>query len=62
MARTIIPFGPQHPVLPEPIQLRLVMENEKIVEALEGWAQLVLLYLQPSLVIHGVVQDQDQLP
>ena len=32
--RNIIPFGPQHPVLPEPIQLRLVMEDEKIVEAL----------------------------
>lgn len=32
--RTIIPFGPQHPVLPEPIQLRLVMEEERVVEAL----------------------------
>lgn len=34
MARTIIPFGPQHPVLPEPIQLKLVMEDDKVVEAL----------------------------
>ena len=35
MARlSIIPFGPQHPVLPEPLQLRLVMEDEKVVEAL----------------------------
>ena len=32
--RNTIPFGPQHPVLPEPIQLHLVMENEKIVQAL----------------------------
>lgn len=32
--RNTIPFGPQHPVLPEPIQLRLVMEDEKIIEAL----------------------------
>jgi len=32
-ARTIIPFGPQHPVLPEPIHLDLVMEDEKVVEA-----------------------------
>ena len=32
--RTVIPFGPQHPVLPEPIQLRLVMEDEKVIEAL----------------------------
>lgn len=34
MARTVIPFGPQHPVLPEPIQLRLTLEDEKVVEAL----------------------------
>ena len=32
--RTIIPFGPQHPVLPEPIHLDLVLEDEKIVEAI----------------------------
>ena len=32
--RTVIPFGPQHPVFPEPIQLRLIMDDEKIVEAL----------------------------
>jgi Ni,Fe-hydrogenase III large subunit len=32
--RNTLPFGPQHPVLPEPIQLRLVMEDEKVVEAL----------------------------
>ena len=32
--RSIIPFGPQHPVLPEPIHLDLVIEDEKIVEAI----------------------------
>uniref|UniRef100_A0A7C5V1B2 NADH-quinone oxidoreductase subunit D n=1 Tax=Caldicellulosiruptor owensensis TaxID=55205 RepID=A0A7C5V1B2_9FIRM len=32
--RTIVPFGPQHPVLPEPLQLRLVLEDEKVVEAI----------------------------
>ncbi len=31
--RTIVPFGPQHPVLPEPIHLDLVLEDEKVVEA-----------------------------
>lgn len=31
MARTVIPFGPQHPVLPEPIHLRLEMDDEKVV-------------------------------
>lgn len=32
--RTIIPFGPQHPVLPEPIHLDLVLEDEMVVEAI----------------------------
>lgn len=32
--RTIIPFGPQHPVLPEPIHLDLVIEDETVVEAI----------------------------
>lgn len=32
--KTVIPFGPQHPVLPEPLHLKLVMEDEKIVEAI----------------------------
>ena len=30
---TVIPFGPQHPVLPEPIQVRLVLDEERVVEA-----------------------------
>lgn len=32
--RSIIPFGPQHPVLPEPVHLDLVLEDEKVVEAI----------------------------
>ncbi len=32
--RSVIPFGPQHPVLPEPIHLDLVVEDERIVEAI----------------------------
>lgn len=32
--KTIIPFGPQHPVFPEPLQMRLVLEDERVVEAL----------------------------
>jgi ech hydrogenase subunit E len=32
--RTIVPFGPQHPVLPEPIHLDLVLEDEKVVEVI----------------------------
>ncbi len=34
MARTILPFGPQHPVLPEPLHLKLTIEDETVVEAL----------------------------
>ena len=33
-SRSVIPFGPQHPVLPEPIHLDLVLEDEKVVQAI----------------------------
>ena len=33
LKRTVIPFGPQHPVLPEPLHLDLVLDDEKVVEA-----------------------------
>ncbi len=29
MKRTVIPMGPQHPVLPEPLVLDLVLEDER---------------------------------
>lgn len=32
--KTVVPFGPQHPVLPEPIHLDLVLEDEHVVEAI----------------------------
>lgn len=31
--RTIVPFGPQHPVLPEPLHLDLILEDETVVGA-----------------------------
>ncbi|MBQ9021575.1 MAG: nickel-dependent hydrogenase large subunit [Eggerthellaceae bacterium] len=31
---TVIPFGPQHPVLPEPIHLDLVVDDEVVIEAI----------------------------
>lgn len=34
MPNTVIPFGPQHPVLPEPLHLKLVMQDEKVIEAI----------------------------
>lgn len=33
MSRTVIPFGPQHPVLPEPLHLTLTLEDETVVDA-----------------------------
>ena len=30
----IVPFGPQHPVLPEPIHLDLILEDERVVDAI----------------------------
>jgi ech hydrogenase subunit E len=33
MPRTVIPFGPQHPVLPEPVHLDLLVEDERVIEA-----------------------------
>ncbi len=32
--KIVIPFGPQHPVLPEPIHIDLVLEDETVVEAI----------------------------
>lgn len=29
--RTILPFGPQHPVLPEPVHLDLVVEGMLLI-------------------------------
>jgi len=34
MKQTVIPIGPQHPVLPEPLVLDLVLEDEKVVDAI----------------------------
>ena len=31
--QSIVPFGPQHPVLPEPVHLDLVLEDEVVVKA-----------------------------
>lgn len=34
MKKTIVMMGPQHPVLPEPLVLDLVLEDEKVVDAI----------------------------
>lgn len=37
MAGTVIPFGPQHPVLPEPIHLKLTVQDEIITDVVPGF-------------------------
>jgi len=56
MARTVIPFGPQHPVLPEPIHLSLVVEDEKVVEALP-----TLGYVHRGLELLATKRDYHQM-
>ena len=34
MPKTTLPFGPQHPVLPEPLQLKLTLRDEVVIEAI----------------------------
>jgi len=34
MKRTVIPMGPQHPVLPEPLVLDLILEDERVIDAI----------------------------
>jgi len=36
MTTTVVPFGPQHPVLAEPIQLQLSLEDEVVTEVVLG--------------------------
>lgn len=56
MARTVVPFGPQHPVLPEPIHLSLVLEDEKVVEALP-----TLGYVHRGLELLACKRDYHQM-
>lgn len=37
MPKTTIPFGPQHPVLPEPVHLKLTVEDEVITEVIPAF-------------------------
>ncbi|MBF0117222.1 MAG: nickel-dependent hydrogenase large subunit [Desulfobacterales bacterium] len=37
MTKTIIPFGPQHPVFPEPVHLKITIEDEVITEAIPAF-------------------------
>jgi len=54
--RTTLPFGPQHPVLPEPIHLQLTVEEEKVVQALPN-----LGYVHRGLEKLTDIRDYNQM-
>lgn len=54
--RTIIPFGPQHPVLPEPIHVKLVVEDEIVKEAVPA-----LGYVHRGLEMLASIRDYHQM-
>jgi ech hydrogenase subunit E len=56
MARTIVPFGPQHPVLPEPIHLTLTVEDEIVTEAVPA-----LGYVHRGLETLADIRDHVQM-
>jgi ech hydrogenase subunit E len=58
MAKTVIPFGPQHPVLPEPIHLSLTVEDEIVTEAVPalGYVHRGLEKLCDIRDIHHMIQ------
>ncbi len=58
MARTILPFGPQHPVFPEPLQLKLVLEDEIVKEAVPtlGYVHRGLERLADIRDFHQMIQ------
>ena len=49
---TIVPFGPQHPVLPEPIHLDLELKDEKVVKAIPS-----IGYIHRGLEMKANVQE-----
>ncbi len=58
MRKTVIPFGPQHPVLPEPIHLKLTVVDERIVEAIPnlGYVHRGLERLADVRDFHQMIQ------
>ena len=58
MQKTIIPFGPQHPVLPEPLHLKLTVEDEVITEVVPalGFVHRGLEMLAHIRDFHQIIQ------
>ncbi len=58
MRRTVIPIGPQHPVLPEPVHLKISVEDEIITDVVPalGFVHRGLEMLVTSRDYHQVIQ------
>lgn len=56
MAKTVLPFGPQHPVLPEPLHLTLAVEDEIVKEAIPK-----LGYVHRGLEKLAEIRDHNQM-
>ncbi|HOI16080.1 MAG TPA: nickel-dependent hydrogenase large subunit [Geobacteraceae bacterium] len=56
MAKTVLPFGPQHPVLPEPLHLTLAIEDEIVKEAIPK-----LGYVHRGLEKLAEIRDHNQM-
>lgn len=56
MATTVIPFGPQHPVLPEPVHLTLKCEDEIVKEVIPA-----LGYVHRGLEKLAEIRDYNQM-
>ena len=56
MSKTIVPFGPQHPVLPEPIHVSLTIEDEIVTEAVPA-----LGYVHRGLETLADIRDHVQM-
>jgi ech hydrogenase subunit E len=56
MARTVLPFGPQHPVLPEPLHLALTIEDEIVKAAIPK-----LGYVHRGLEKLAEIRDHTQM-
>lgn len=55
MAKIVTPFGPQHPVLPEPLQLNITYEDEKVVNVAPA-----IGYIHRGLEKAGELNDYPQ--
>jgi ech hydrogenase subunit E len=56
MGKTVVPFGPQHPVLPEPLHLTLAVEDEIVKEAMPK-----LGYVHRGLEKLAEIRDHTQM-